>query len=115
MGCTLLGQDRPRPASCPATVFVAGNNPAATEFRTLYADSKSLKLVQKREDSESVLDVDLREVTISVVLTLKDGTLVWSGSATASDFPNVAWGLRKLMVDDLNKRMQLKACGRLIK
>jgi hypothetical protein len=111
----LLSQDRPLPASCPDTIFVTGNNPAATEFRGVLTGSKYAKLAPKKDDAAAVLEVDLKEVTVSATLTLKSGELVWSGSATASDYPGVVVGLRRIMVVDLNKSMVLRACGRLIK
>jgi hypothetical protein len=106
-------QDKPRPASCPDSVYVAGNNPAAVEFRRLYERSKDLKLSSRKDGAAAVLEVELREVTISATLVGKGGDLVWSGSATAGDYPGVVLGLRRLMVEDLHKGLMLRACGRL--
>ena len=108
-----VADERPRPWSCPETVFVTGNNVAANEFRDKFRTNRTdFRLVQKQADAASVLDAALDKETISATLTLKSGDLVWSGNVSTSDFPGVIVAIRSLMVGRLIESMGLTACGK---
>ena len=121
-------------AQCPSTIFVSGNNEAASKMREELTNSSTnailkavpqrsfLKLVGKKEDAAAVLQIDQAErdelhVAVSASLTLTSGDLVWSKSTTKmrgcekcdiwhrhSDGP---WGASRKLLGDLQKQFLL--------
>jgi hypothetical protein len=106
------------------TIFIQGNGEAATHIRSVlikrWGKSKTcLRLVGKVKSAEAVLAIAeqdreaeagiflrVQELTVvSGLLTLRDGTLVWSRSRRA---PSA--GPRHLAADRLLKDLE-KACG----
>jgi hypothetical protein len=75
------------PSSCPATIFITGNNGAASQMRELAAkpaDRPYLKLVSRQDKAEAVVDVSQvsnpQGTNVSATLTTTQGDLVWSGA-----------------------------------